>query len=255
MLFGKKSLAGGGKLMESLENRRLLSATLATTTSIQVAPTTSTLGNQVFVEVKVKSKAGPPGHGDVEILDNGTVVGEGVVDKHGIVEGGVNCLSNGTGGTAFAAGTNLFRAKYLGNGKFAASKSSFATLKISMPKMTTEKDGLGIATVQAGSGKAVAAGKSVTVAYTGYLTNGTMFDSSTIEADNGNTPGTLTFNLTSKIWSAEVVAGFDEGVIGMKVGAIRVLDIPSALAYGSAGKGSIPPNAALIFVVDLVSSK
>ncbi len=95
-----------------------------------------------------------------------------------------------------------------------------------------------------GTGEAAIAGKSVTVNYTGTLTDGTKFDSS---LNPGRTP--FTFNLGA----GEVIKGWDEGVAGMKVGGKRKLTIPPSLGYGAAGAPPvIPGNATLIFDVELL---
>ena len=95
-----------------------------------------------------------------------------------------------------------------------------------------------------GTGDTAVAGKSVTVNYTGTLTDGTKFDSS---LNPGRTP--FTFNLGA----GEVIKGWDEGVAGMKVGGKRKLTIPAELGYGSAGAPPvIPGNATLIFEVELL---
>jgi FKBP-type peptidyl-prolyl cis-trans isomerase len=94
-----------------------------------------------------------------------------------------------------------------------------------------------------GTGTEAFPGSSVTVHYTGWLTDGTKFDSS---VDRG-TPYTFVLGTGS------VIAGWDEGVAGMKVGGVRILTIPSDLAYGPGGSGgTIPPNATLIFRVELL---
>jgi hypothetical protein len=99
--------------------------------------------------------------------------------------------------------------------------------------------------VKAGTGAAVKAGDTVTVNYTGWLTNGTKFDSS---ADHPGQPFSFT------VGQKQVIQGWDKGVIGMQVGGERRLIIPAALAYGAQGAGStIPPNATLIFDVTIVS--
>jgi peptidylprolyl isomerase len=97
-----------------------------------------------------------------------------------------------------------------------------------------------------GTGPEAKAGKSVTVNYVGALfKGGKVFDASW----KRNEPFTFTLGQGS------VIKGWDQGVAGMKVGGRRELVIPAALAYGSKGAGaSIPPNAPLVFVVDLLGA-
>ncbi len=100
--------------------------------------------------------------------------------------------------------------------------------------------------VVVGTGAEAIDGKSVTVHYTGTLTDGTKFDSS---VDRG-TPFTFTLG------AGEVIKGWDQGVKGMKVGGKRKLTIPSELGYGERGAPpAIPSNAALIFDVELLEVK
>lgn len=93
-----------------------------------------------------------------------------------------------------------------------------------------------------GTGVEAVAGKKVTVNYLGTLTNGTKFDSSY----DRNTP--FTFSLGA----GEVIAGWDQGFTGMKIGGKRKLTIPPSLGYGSADMGAIPPNSTLVFEVELL---
>ncbi len=96
----------------------------------------------------------------------------------------------------------------------------------------------------AGTGTEATTGRSVDVHYTGWLTNGTKFDSS---HDRGRP---FTFRLGGR----QVIQGWDEGVAGMKVGGKRKLTIPPHLGYGARGAaGVIPPNATLIFEVELIA--
>lgn len=108
---------------------------------------------------------------------------------------------------------------------------------------TTMNDKLEIVDEVVGTGTEAVAGKSVTVNYAGTLTNGTKFDSS---LDPGRTP------FVFKLGAGEVIAGWDQGVVGMKVGGKRKLTVPPSLGYGSADLGVIPPNSTLIFEVELL---
>jgi FKBP-type peptidyl-prolyl cis-trans isomerase len=94
-----------------------------------------------------------------------------------------------------------------------------------------------------GTGATAGVGDTVTVNYVGTLTNGTKFDSS---YDRGQT-------FSFRIGAGQVIAGWDQGVPGMKVGGKRRLTIPPSLAYGSTARGPIPANSTLLFDVDLVS--
>lgn len=107
---------------------------------------------------------------------------------------------------------------------------------------------LEIKTTQQGTGdRVVKAGDTISVQYTGKLTDGTKFDSS---YDHGGQPFTFTVGV------GQVIKGWDQGLLGAKVGEKRTLTIPSDLGYGATGAGGvIPPNATLIFDVELVSIK
>ena len=107
--------------------------------------------------------------------------------------------------------------------------------------------GLVIEEVQAGTGELAAKGKTVSVHYTGRLTNGTKFDSS---LDRGQP-------IQFPLGTGMVIKGWDMGIDGMKVGGKRKLTIPPNLAYGERGTpgGPIPPNATLVFDVELTAVK
>ena len=107
---------------------------------------------------------------------------------------------------------------------------------------TTTDSGLMYYDIVEGDGEEATEGSSVTVNYTGWLTNNVKFDSS---LDSGQ-PFTFTLG------TGGVIAGWDEGVVGMKVGGKRQLVIPAELGYGETGGGIIPPNATLIFEVELL---
>lgn len=100
-----------------------------------------------------------------------------------------------------------------------------------------------------GSGTAQA-GDTVWVHYTGKLENGTKFDSSLDHAETRND------GISFQLGQGMVIKGWDEGIAGMKVGDKRTLIIPSGLGYGARGAGqSIPPNATLVFDVELIGFK
>jgi FKBP-type peptidyl-prolyl cis-trans isomerase len=98
--------------------------------------------------------------------------------------------------------------------------------------------------VVVGTGAAAAAGDTVTVNYVGSLTNGTVFDAS---ANHGTT------GFTFHLGAGEVIKGWDQGIVGMKVGGKRLLVIPPSLAYGDQAIGNvIPANSTLLFEVELL---
>lgn len=97
-----------------------------------------------------------------------------------------------------------------------------------------------------GEGEEVKSGDTISVHYTGTLLDGTKFDSSLDRSEP--------FSFT--LGAGEVIAGWDQGIVGMRVGGKRKLTIPPDLAYGQTGAGSqIPPNATLVFEVELLEIK
>jgi len=107
----------------------------------------------------------------------------------------------------------------------------------------TTPSGLSYTDLVKGTGAQPVSGKSVTVHYTGWLTDGKKFDSS---VDRGQP-------FVFRIGAGEVIPGWDEGVMGMRVGGKRKLIVPAKLGYGENGAGGvIPPNATLVFEVELL---
>jgi FKBP-type peptidyl-prolyl cis-trans isomerase FkpA len=110
----------------------------------------------------------------------------------------------------------------------------------------TTASGLIIEELTVGTGAEAAAGQYVSVHYTGWLTDGTKFDSSKDRGDPFEFP----------LGAGHVIRGWDEGVQGMKVGGSRKLTIPADLGYGARGAGGvIPPNATLVFEVELLGTE
>jgi FKBP-type peptidyl-prolyl cis-trans isomerase len=116
----------------------------------------------------------------------------------------------------------------------------------------TYPDGLKVGDISVGTGDVAKSGENASVQYTGWLqSNGTSFDSS---RQAGRTP------FTFQIGAGQVIPGWEEGTLGMKVGGKRCLRIPAPLAYGTQGRTdpqtgavTIPPNATLVFAIELLS--
>ena len=116
------------------------------------------------------------------------------------------------------------------------------TVSCSKEKQTMS-NGLVIEDIKIGDGQEVEKFNIVTVNYTGLLEDGTKFDSSL-------NPGRTPFRFT--VGAGQVIQGWDQGLIGMKVGGKRKLTIPPELGYGSRDNGPIPANSTLIFEIDLL---
>jgi len=160
--------------------------------------------------------------------------GEGAPAESGCPVGGSasSCSSSDTGGNAAAcnsstqSGTDLF--------------SEPVTISNKLP------DGLQYGDITVGCGPAVKTGDKVSVMYTGWLSDGTQFDTS---RQSGRGPFPLTLG------QHQVITGWEEGIPGMHVGGKRRLVIPPALGYGPAGQPpTIPANATLVFDVEILSA-
>jgi hypothetical protein len=208
-----------------------------TKTTISESISSDMLGQPVTVTVSVADVSpavGTPG-GTVTLYDGKTALGSQNLSSSGVFTGTIPMLF---------LGSHSLTAVYSGSSQCKTSTSSAITLNVKLPTMTTASDGLQTGTSVAGSGSGAVDGQSLEVNYTGYLQNGTVFDSS---LNAGRSP----FDFT--LGAGQVITGWDQGLVGIKVGEQRVLVIPPALAYGSAGQGSIPANATLIFVVQLLA--
>ncbi|HRE47332.1 MAG TPA: FKBP-type peptidyl-prolyl cis-trans isomerase [Aggregatilineales bacterium] len=117
---------------------------------------------------------------------------------------------------------------------------------MSEQKTITTVSGLRYVDLVEGTGAMPQSGQTIVVHYTGTLENGTKFDSSKDRKEP----------FSFRIGVGQVIKGWDEGVMSMKVGGKRQLTIPAALGYGARGAGGvIPPNATLIFEVELIAIK
>lgn len=115
---------------------------------------------------------------------------------------------------------------------------------ITIPADATEPTTLVVQPLIKGAGPVVESGQNITVHYSGWLWDGTAFDSSW-------TRGTP---MQTTIDTGSLIPGWDQGLVGQTVGSQVLLVIPSDLGYGEAGQGSIPPNATLVFVVDILDA-
>ncbi len=114
------------------------------------------------------------------------------------------------------------------------------------PKAVTTASGLTYIITKNGDGAQVKAGDNVIVNYTGLLTNGAKFDSSLDRND--------TFSF--QVGAGMVIRGWDEGLQNLRVGDHAILTIPPSIGYGATGAGGvIPPNATLIFIIEVVGVK
>ena len=117
-----------------------------------------------------------------------------------------------------------------------------ATLGVTIAAMTKKSDNLYVQDIVVGTGTEAIVGRTVRVTYSGYLISGSRFDSNV-----GGSP------FSFALGGGQVIAGWDQGVVGMKVGGKRRLVIGSALGYGRQGSGPIPPNATLVFDVEVLN--
>lgn len=115
-------------------------------------------------------------------------------------------------------------------------------LDITIAEMKQLTSGLLYQDDSVGTGDSVMVGNTVAVIYTGWLPDGTEFDS------NRSSGQLLTFT----VGRGEMIEAFDEGLLGMRVGGRRKLVVPPALGYGESGRGPIPGNAIMVFAIELV---
>jgi FKBP-type peptidyl-prolyl cis-trans isomerase FkpA len=150
----------------------------------------------------------------------------------------------GTGGQVPATSSESVPASASGTGNCASVAPRTDDFHQKVDLTTTTADGLKYGDIQPGSGAQAASGEHITMQYTGWLQDGTSFDSS---RKSGGQPFPFTLG------AGQVIRGWDEGIAGMRLGGVRRLVIPPALGYGASGQPSvIPPNATLTFDVQLL---
>jgi FKBP-type peptidyl-prolyl cis-trans isomerase FkpA len=103
--------------------------------------------------------------------------------------------------------------------------------------------------LRVGSGEEAVPGKTLTVEYTGWFFDASQTDSKGLQFDSSMGTEPLIFTLGA----GQVISGWDQGLVGMRVGGLRRLIIPPSLAYGESRRGPIPPNATLLFEVELTA--
>ena len=130
-----------------------------------------------------------------------------------------------------------------GIGPSVPGTQTFASsLGVNIAAMSKRSDNLYVQDLTVGTGAEAVVGRTLRMNYTGWLANGQQFDSSV-----GRGP------FEFRLGSGNVIQGWDQGIVGMRVGGKRRLVIGSALGYGTTGQGSIGPNQTLVFDVELLS--
>jgi FKBP-type peptidyl-prolyl cis-trans isomerase FkpA len=162
----------------------------------------------------------------------------------GANDSGSTAATSPTADTGGAAGTtSATTATTTASGNCATVQPRTDDFSQKVTLTTTTADGLKYGDISPGSGAQAAARQSITMQYTGWLQDGTSFDSS---RKSGTPPFVFTLG------TGAVIKGWDEGIVGMHLGGVRRLVIPPALGYGAGGQGPIPANATLTFDVQLI---
>jgi len=118
-----------------------------------------------------------------------------------------------------------------------------ASLDVNLAASTKTAHGAYYRDLVVGTGATVSTGQTISVRYTGWLSNGTQFDSNTTKPDP----------LTFKLGAGQVIVGFDEALVGARVGSQRQLIVPPSLGYGAYDYGPIPGNSVIVFKVEVIS--
>lgn len=243
-------------MIESLESRELMSHSVSATRLTFASDVTNTISSPINVTVSAKltSNGLPLRTATVYfVIDGQTAYGQSVTGRSGYASAVIPNVY---------AGKHTIAAYFVGATRYAASQSRATSVAINAPRYTTNADGLKWATITPGTGATPTTGQTAHVNYVGYLTTGSLFDTSigktaaSVQAGESLVDGGATLGVVIDApqgTAGSVIAGFNEGVKGMQVGETRVLVIPAALAYGNAPPSGIPNNATLVFYVKLES--
>lgn len=213
---------------------------------------TTTASGLKYVDLVVGTGASPAPTDTVTVHYTGTLENGTVFDasrNHGgpvsfALNGVIKGWTEGVGSMKVGGIRKLVIPPDLGYGSKGAGSVippnatlTFIVELLDIPKVKIED-------TQVGTGAEAKAGSTVSLFYTGKLTNGTTFDSNV-----GQQP------LEFPLGAGQVIPGFEQGILGMKVGGKRTITIPPSLGYGPQGTGPIPPNATLIFEIELTAVK
>lgn len=145
-----------------------------------------------------------------------------------------------------AASTACLATDNIAGDAIPIESTNFAsTLGVNLAASTKTPNGAYYRDITVGTGATIASGQTIAVRYSGWLANGTLFDSNTSAVNP----------LTFKFGVGQVIPGFDEALVGIKVGGKRQLIIPPSLGYGPYDYGQIPGNSVLVFTVEVISAQ
>ena len=235
--------SGSSEFVTSTSAGRPHTVTLsASTTKLSITSDTTTdlgIATTLLAKVGPATVGGAIPTGRVAFYDGSTVLASKELNSAGDARLTANYLY---------VGTHNIEAIYLGSNAYLAHRSTIKPVDVQFPTLSTYSDGLQVGTSVPGTGTAALASDYIDLDYTGYLTDGTKFQSS---FDPG--VGDYSFRPDGEDPQHEGIPGFSEAIVGAKVGETRVMIIPSALAYASNPPSGIPVNATLVFAVEILS--
>ncbi len=188
------------------------------------------------------------GHSDKRKVLGKQTTGDHTIPLNQPSSGDSGGLSVSSGGASDLGqlGNNQSQGAAGGNSSSGGSGGVDTSTFVQYDKYKNNKDAL-FGDIKPGDGTALMPGHKATVYYKGWLTNGALIDKSPVSA--GGQPQPYTFTMGAH----EVIPGWEEAMYGMKARGTRLLIIPPPVGYGSQGKGAVPPNAVLVFEVQLIS--